>query len=459
MASLSQQINSSTGQHRQHHPVIAQYLGFGAEREPSRLGKYVPALILKTKRTRKAQNSSSSIGAAPSPSKKPRQSRNIDHDVGFRVTKPTGQCATATLNNVLRDVSLPSPNTTKNDLNPPRKVNEHVEESRKSICGAETWKTRAQISSPTSATTLTQAFKALANSSSESSSTLVASNANRDRCPFSIQREEATGDEFFDDVFDSMDLDSTLDQVLAGTQPRDAQTNFGCSKLPDSSATVCTDADFMSAEFDSLFQSDGSVHESNLEVSVSEFQLSNTSGPSGKFVSPVTPKTAALIRKEALTRGHTADRKPIARPLFPDPVRDRSPVIGLSSKAVLKTCFRVGEAIHQAGKASREGQHILFELYAKVLSSERDTTKQHFVFSDLFHDRPPYLKGEFDAVIWKHVELFNYDSGRFLSKAKMCRCIGKMKRLDSDRTWVMEILNIWEATWDDIEWVEGIVSS
>ena len=157
--------------------------------------------------------------------------------------------------------------------------------------------------------------------------------------------------------------------------------------------------------------------------------------------------------------GTALPRKPIVRPVFPDAVRDRSPVVGLSSKLVLRSCFRVGEAISQAGKATKQGQNLLFELYARVLSSERDAAKQYFVFSDVFHHRPPYLKGEYDAAIWKSVELFNYDSGRFLSNAKMCRCVGRIKRNEKDQTWVMVVHNIWEATWEDIDWVEGIVNS
>ncbi|KAF1976854.1 hypothetical protein BU23DRAFT_418469, partial [Bimuria novae-zelandiae CBS 107.79] len=147
--------------------------------------------------------------------------------------------------------------------------------------------------------------------------------------------------------------------------------------------------------------------------------------------------------------------KPIVRCQFPDPVRDRSPIIGLSSNLLLRTCFRIGEAINQAARANKNGQNIMIELYARVRSSERDAVKQRFVFSDLFHDRPPYLKGEYDASIWKQVELYNYDSGRFLSKAEMCRCVGMIKR-NENKEWMMVVLNIWEATWEDVDWVEGI---
>jgi hypothetical protein len=35
--------------------------------------------------------------------------------------------------------------------------------------------------------------------------------------------------------------------------------------------------------------------------------------------------------------------------------------------------------------------------------------------------------------------------------------MGKMKR--EGKEWVMTVLNIWEAKWDDIKWVEGIVNA
>jgi len=82
--------------------------------------------------------------------------------------------------------------------------------------------------------------------------------------------------------------------------------------------------------------------------------------------------------------------------------------------------------------------------------------KQHFVLADLFHDRPPYINGVYE--LWKGVELWDYDSQRFLDSTdgtKMCRCIGKMKR--EDHRWKLTILNVWEATWEDIEYVKGIV--
>lgn len=99
---------------------------------------------------------------------------------------------------------------------------------------------------------------------------------------------------------------------------------------------------------------------------------------------------------------------------------------------------------------------MLIELYARVLASERTEKQQHFTFCDLFHAKPPYVKGAYDAVIWKAVPLFEYDSRRLMQQGRMCRCIGTMKRNGKER--FMVIHNIWEATWEDVEWVEGIVN-
>jgi hypothetical protein len=91
-----------------------------------------------------------------------------------------------------------------------------------------------------------------------------------------------------------------------------------------------------------------------------------------------------------------------------------------------------------------------------VLASERTDKEQYFTFCDLFHAHPPHVKGVYNAASWKSVQLFEYDSRRLLQQGRICRCIGTMKR--DGKEWVMTVLNIWEATWEDIEWVEGIVN-
>jgi hypothetical protein len=187
---------------------------------------------------------------------------------------------------------------------------------------------------------------------------------------------------------------------------------------------------------------------------VVEEEVSNTQRKSKKFVSPITLTTRLLAATGDINTA--VARKPIARPPFPVAVRDRSPVIGLSPNILLKTCFRIGEAINQAHQYSKSGIHIIFELYARILDSERDESRQHFTFCDLFHGKPPHIKAVYDAIIWKPVQLFNYDSKRLLQQGRICRCMGTMRR--EGKEWIMTVLNIWEATWDDINWVEGIIN-
>jgi hypothetical protein len=103
---------------------------------------------------------------------------------------------------------------------------------------------------------------------------------------------------------------------------------------------------------------------------------------------------------------------------------------------------------------------MLIELYAKVLSSHREGVTQFFMFADLFHEaRPPFLKGTCEC--WKGSELWEYDCRKFLAcegnpgEKKLCRAMGKMKR--EGKEWKFVVLNIWEATWEDVEYVRGIV--
>ncbi|CAI6332208.1 unnamed protein product [Periconia digitata] len=173
-----------------------------------------------------------------------------------------------------------------------------------------------------------------------------------------------------------------------------------------------------------------------------------------KFKSPVTPKPQQLMDT---TASPEPDRKPIVRSPFPSPVLNRSPVVGLSPGLLLRTCFRIGEAINQACHAAKNKQKVVFELYARIVSSQRDNDKQEFVFCDLFHEKLPHLRGTYSAAIWKHVDLYEYDSRRLLTEKRMCRCMGEIKR--DGKEWVMIVFNIWQATWEDVEWVEGIVNA
>ncbi|KAL8829715.1 MAG: hypothetical protein Q9170_006054 [Blastenia crenularia] len=152
---------------------------------------------------------------------------------------------------------------------------------------------------------------------------------------------------------------------------------------------------------------------------------------------------------------------PFIRTPFPAPVHDRSLVNGLSSRTLLRTCFRIGEALNAGSLALRTRQDSVIELYARVIHSERPTgtVKQHFQFSDIFSpDKPPFLKGTYG--LWKGVEIWDQDSKVFLGdkgKGKMARVVGRIGRDETTRDLVLTVLSIWEAGWDDVGFVKGIV--
>lgn len=154
---------------------------------------------------------------------------------------------------------------------------------------------------------------------------------------------------------------------------------------------------------------------------------------------------------------------PFIRPSFPKATRDRSPILGLTTRMVLRTCFRIGEALNAASAASRSKADGIIELYARVNSSERElgSFKQNFQFSDLFRpEKPPFLAGIY--VLWKGVELWDLDSKAFLGekgRGKLARAMGRIRREERSRKWEMTILSVWPVDWDDVGIAKGIVLS
>ena len=156
---------------------------------------------------------------------------------------------------------------------------------------------------------------------------------------------------------------------------------------------------------------------------------------------------------------------PFMRPPFPKAIRDRSPILGLSNCTVLRTCFRIGEALNAAAAASRTNVDAIIELYARVVSSSREASggyKQFFHFGDLFTDKPPYLSGTY--TFWKGVDLWNVDSKTFVGdqgRGKMARVLGRIKRKEPVQGQIsgieMAVLSIWEVDWEDIGIAKGIV--
>lgn len=137
---------------------------------------------------------------------------------------------------------------------------------------------------------------------------------------------------------------------------------------------------------------------------------------------------------------------------------DRTSLSGVTNTSALRTCFRLGEALNTGCHAVRNNRNIVLELYARIASSWRDdkpSRKQHFVIHDLYHDKPPFINGT--CELWDQSVLWDQDSKPFLgasASGMKCRMIAKMKR-DGGK-WRLEILNIWEADWDDVDHAAAI---
>lgn len=154
------------------------------------------------------------------------------------------------------------------------------------------------------------------------------------------------------------------------------------------------------------------------------------------------------------------------RPPFPPPVKPRSPIPGLSPSPILQLCFRIGELINRASKNRATNQPATYELYARVKSSSRDPFSsrgvQHFEFMDLFKDHPPHLAGALSG--WKTGGLVDRQSAEFLGveeegEPRICRCVCRMKRVVEKGKgvgWVVEVVSIREAGWENVEWVRGV---
>ena len=262
----------------------------------------------------------------------------------------------------------------------------------------------------------------------------------------------------FDELADE-DLMTAFADLLPsdGIEDLSSDDHSTAVKYGPSSSVCCNDSET------SLLS--GPTSTTNDELSVFRNQQSTNMELSEKGMaerknrsSAATSVMTAIADGNATNCSHQFLRAPIVRPPFPEPVRERSRLIGVSCSTYLRTCFRIGEAIKEGSLAVQSNKDVVLELYAKVDSSWREPSglKQHFVFSDLFHDRPPKLFAVFELCMAS--ELWAYDSAQFLGakgKGRKCRCIGKLKR--ESNAWKMVVLNIWEATWNDIENVHGII--
>ncbi|KAK8045255.1 hypothetical protein PG993_005279 [Apiospora rasikravindrae] len=145
---------------------------------------------------------------------------------------------------------------------------------------------------------------------------------------------------------------------------------------------------------------------------------------------------------------------PFMRSRFPGKVHDRSVLQMLSSEVMLRTCFRTEELIEQAAHCYNHHQEVVFELYAKVESSNREDVgrQQYFLLVDLFEDLEPRLFGTLSK--WKPGSLKDRHSQEFveITSHKLCRCMCKAKRgSKTEIGWVLDILDIRESDWDEIQ--------
>ncbi|KAG0644782.1 hypothetical protein HOY80DRAFT_938546 [Tuber brumale] len=150
--------------------------------------------------------------------------------------------------------------------------------------------------------------------------------------------------------------------------------------------------------------------------------------------------------------------EPIERPPFPADVRERSPIHGLSADRTVKTCFHIKDAVEVAtlvAKAKMKGD-VLVELFAKVLQNRTmdGGTRQKFQFCDIFLVGPPLLPGEY--AVPKRCGPWDTKSRVFMGTA-MVRLVGRMKKRNSAREWMLKIENIRDADWGDVDWVRGVV--
>ena len=218
------------------------------------------------------------------------------------------------------------------------------------------------------------------------------------------------------------------------------------------------------------------VDESQHTLAIPETPVKGPVSPKLKWLPPknYTPAKSSKIPvsshhdpPQRLRMDSNSDFLPFVRPPFPNPVRDRSPILGLTNRTVLRICFRIGEGLNAAAAASRANVDAIVELYARIVSSSREASggyKQLFQFGDLFTDKPPYLSGVY--TLWKGVGLWDNDSKELTGeqgRGKMVRVLGRIKkkepRQEQGPAVEMIVLSIWEVDWEDIGVAKGIACS
>jgi hypothetical protein len=180
-----------------------------------------------------------------------------------------------------------------------------------------------------------------------------------------------------------------------------------------------------------------------------------------------------------------ASMSPFLRSSLPQLASSQSVLPSLIPHRRIPTLFRIAEVYRLLASIPPRAPPQRIELYASVISSRRDFHKktQEFTFADLFFpQRPPYLSGS--SIAWVLCELFDEDSEPFMNTAsggRLCRAIVQVsknswktnaRQVGSSSVTMqggsqgsgkeadaldVEVLNIWEATWDDVKYVRGVV--
>ena len=251
---------------------------------------------------------------------------------------------------------------------------------------------------------------------------------------------------------------------FAISSPQPARRSSPCSQYLDSVAEVRSESLYDDEDLDRELLNLGASAFSNLESPP-------LSTPPSSPISVSLPKPAPLEKPtprpnipHIISFNAEGNPLPFIRQPFAKPVRDRPVIHALRSEPVLRTCFRIGEALNAACAASSSNIDSVIELYARVTSSTRErepsSSKQHFQFADLFTpDKPPFLNGVY--TLWRGVELWDHGSRVFLGEAgkgRMARVVGKM-RIEKKGDWMVVILCIWQVDWDEVGLAKGIVCS
>ncbi|KAI0405112.1 hypothetical protein F4802DRAFT_564409 [Xylaria palmicola] len=176
------------------------------------------------------------------------------------------------------------------------------------------------------------------------------------------------------------------------------------------------------------------------------------------------PKTALAGNEISDTSPALDEAGPLTafvRPPFPGKVRDRPLIPGMSSTTLLRTCFRTGLMISETARCHNHQQDVVFELYAVVTYSSRETLvrKQHFQFADLYKDRQPYPAAT--LTDWRTGSQLDKDSSTFLDTRegpRLCWCMCKpMRDLKAAIGWTYTVLRIKEVDHEQIQWAKRII--